>query len=156
MVYTTKHPPFAVTVDIVVLTARGERLHVLLVRRGGPPFEGRLALPGGFVDVDESLETAARRELTEETGVDLADAQLDQLGAYGEPDRDPRMRTVSVAWVVVVPDGAEPRAGSDASDASWQAVDTVLSGDDAVGRLAFDHAQILSDGVERAQARGWA
>lgn len=154
MVYTSEHPPFAVTVDIVVLTVREERLCALLVRRGGPPFEGQLALPGGFVDVAESLETAARRELGEETGVDLGTAHLEQLASYGEPDRDPRMRTVSVAWLGVVPDLPEPTAGSDASEASLTAVDQVLA-DDEQGhrRLAFDHRQILTDGVERARAK---
>lgn len=150
MVYTSEHPPFAVTVDIVVLAVRDERLSALFVRRGGPPFEGRLALPGGFVDVHESLQAAARRELQEETAVDLRAAHLEQLGAYGEPDRDPRMRTVSVAWLAVVPAGLEPTAGDDAAEASWQPVDDVLAGEGhGRDRLAFDHAQILSDGVRR-------
>lgn len=149
MVYTSEHPPFAVTVDIVILTIRRDRLCALLVRRGGPPFEGRLALPGGFVDVEESLESAARRELGEETGVDIADAHLEQLASYGEPDRDPRMRTVSVAWLGVLPDLPEPTAGTDAADATWVPVDDVLAGEP----LAFDHRQILEDGVERARAK---
>lgn len=155
MVYTSEHPPFAVTVDIVVLAVRDEQLSALLVRRGGAPFEGRLALPGGFVDVDESLLAAARRELQEETGVDLAATHLEQLGAYGEPDRDPRMRTVSVAWLAVVAAGLEPTAGSDASEASWVAVDDILTGSShGRDRLAFDHDQILADGVERYRPAG--
>ena len=85
MAYTSEYPPFAVTVDIVALTVRDEALCVLLVRRGGPPFEGLLALPGGFVDVAESLGAAARRELGEETGVDLGATHLEQLASYGEP-----------------------------------------------------------------------
>lgn len=154
MVYTSAHPPFAVTVDIVVLTVRDERLCALLVRRGGPPYEGRLALPGGFVEVDESLETAARRELGEETGVDLGAAHLEQLASYGEPDRDPRMRTVSVAWLGVVPDLPEPTAGSDAAEASWVPVEYTLAAEpQQENELAFDHRQILAEGVERARAR---
>jgi len=149
MVYTSEHPPFAVTVDIVVLTVRHDQLSVLVVRRGSPPFEGRLALPGGFVHVDESLDAAARRELEEETGVGLEAAHLEQLASYGEPDRDPRMRTVSVAWLAVLPDLPEPTAGSDASDAVWMPVADLGSR----RRLAFDHFEILTDGVERARSK---
>jgi 8-oxo-dGTP diphosphatase len=149
VVYTSEHPPFAVTVDIVVLTIRRERLCALLVRRGGPPFEGRLALPGGFVDVDESLDAAARRELEEETAVDIEDTHLEQLASYGDPDRDPRMRTVSVAWLGILPDLPEPTAGTDAAAATWMPADDVIAHEP----LAFDHRRILEDGVERARAK---
>lgn len=148
---SSNHPPFAVTVDLVVLTIRHGRLSVLLVRRGNEPFAGRCALPGGFVDIDEDLVTAARRELVEETGVDLGRVHLEQIATYGDPDRDPRMRVVSVAYLAVAPDLGEPAAGDDAAAAEWVAVPDVLGrGDD---ELAFDHAVILRDGVERARAK---
>jgi 8-oxo-dGTP diphosphatase len=150
MVYASEHPPFAVTVDIVLLTIRDDRLSALVVRRGSPPFEGRLALPGGFVEVDENLETAATRELAEETAVRMEAVHLEQLASYGEPDRDPRMRTVSVAWLAIAPDLPEPTAGTDAADAQWMPVEDLLDHDEV---LAFDHRRILAHGVERAQAK---
>lgn len=150
MVYTSKYPPFAVTVDIVVLTIRDDRLCALMVRRGSPPYEGRLALPGGFVDVDENLESAATRELAEETSVTVEAVHLEQLASYGEPDRDPRMRTVSVAWLAIAPDAPEPAAGTDAAAAQWAPVDELRDGGEG---LAFDHSVILRDGVERAQSK---
>ncbi|MCZ3389262.1 MAG: NUDIX hydrolase [Actinomycetia bacterium] len=143
------YPPFALTVDLVVLTVRDGELQVLLVRRGVAPYQGRWALPGGFVQIDEDLRAAAVRELREETGLRLDDVHLEQLATYGAPRRDPRMRVVSVAWLVLAPDLPSPVAGTDASDASWRPVDGTLSS----GRLAFDHASILSDGVERARAK---
>ena len=94
-------PPFAVTVDVVVLTMSEERLHVLLVRRGVPPFEGMWAIPGGFKRPDESLDEAAARELLEETGVDGA-SLLRQFSAYGDPERDPRMNVVTIAYFAVL------------------------------------------------------
>ncbi len=141
-------PPFAVTVDLVVLTVRQDRLCVLLIERGEPPFRGRRALPGGFVRIDEDLSTAARRELREETGLRVTEVHLEQLATYGAPRRDPRMRVVSVAHLVLSPDLPEPRAGSDASGATWMEVERALD-----ERLAFDHRQILSDAVERARAK---
>lgn len=141
-------PRFAVTVDLVVLTVRHGRLHVLLVRRGEDPWRGAWALPGGFVRPDEDLHEAAARELEEETGVQQAAGHLEQLGSYGAPDRDPRMRVVSVAHLVLAPDLPEPTAGTDAAAAAWVPVDEVAGPD-----LAFDHARILADGVERARAK---
>ena len=96
-------PPFAVTVDTVVLTMSEGRLHVLLVRRGVAPFKGMWAIPGGFKRPEESLLEAAQRELREETGVDGANL-LRQFGAYGDPDRDPRMNVVTVAYLAVLRD----------------------------------------------------
>ena len=138
------YPPFAVTVDLVVLTVRDGALQVLTVRRGGPPYEGEWALPGGFVRVDEDLPAAAGRELAEETG--LRSVHLEQLATYGAPSRDPRMRTVSVAYLVMGPDLPAPEAGSDAADARWVPVSDAR-------RLAFDHDAILADGVERARSK---
>lgn len=103
--------PFAVTVDLAVFTVRGGLLHVLLIRRGQEPYAGAWALPGGFVLPRESAETAARRELAEETGLServVAALHLEQLRTYSEPDRDPRMRVVSVAFTALVPDMPEP------------------------------------------------
>lgn len=141
-------PPFAVTVDVVALTVRHDELHVLTVRRGEEPYLGALALPGGFVRPDEDLAQAAARELAEETGVRDASAYLEQLGTYGAPGRDPRMRVVSVAYLALAADLPDPRAGGDASDSAWVSVARV-----AAAPLAFDHATILRDGVERARAK---
>lgn len=141
----------AITVDLVVLTVRADQLQVLLVRRGAPPFKGRWALPGGFVEDGEGLAAAASRELWEETGVAPAGAHLEQLATYGAPGRDPRGRVVSTAYLVFWPDMPQPVAGSDAAAAEWMPVEAVLGA--APSRLAFDHAQILRDGVERARAK---
>ena len=135
-----------VTVDLVVLTIRDGVLNALLIRRGIPPYKGRWALPGGFVLDDEDLPAAAERELREETGVATAAGHLEQLRTYGGPRRDPRGRVVSVAYLALLPDLPAPTAGSDAAGAHWRAVD-------AVQRLAFDHDEILRDGVERARAK---
>lgn len=144
-----KHPPVAVTVDLVVLTVREETLQVLVVRRGEEPFLGEWALPGGFVQPDEDLLEAAARELQEETAIPPQRVHLEQLASYGAPDRDPRMRTVTVAHIALAADLPTPTAGTDAADARWWPVDGLL----ADGHLAFDHAQILRDGVERARAK---
>jgi 8-oxo-dGTP diphosphatase len=140
----------AVTVDLVVFTIRDDQLCALAIRRGIPPYRGRWALPGGFVQEDEGLLDAARRELTEETALDELPVHLEQLATFGEPKRDPRMRVVSVAYLAFGPDLPEPRAGTDAADARWRLVADLLS---SSGRLAFDHAQILTDGLERARAK---
>ena len=147
-VYTSEYPPFYVTVDLVVLTVRDGELQSLLVRRGGQPYAGRLALPGGFVGIDEDLAPAAYRELKEETGVGRGDVVLEQLGTYGAPKRDPRFRVVSVAWMALGADLPVPRAGTDAADAVWKPVASALR-----ASLAFDHRRILTDGVERARAK---
>ncbi|WP_405878825.1 NUDIX hydrolase [Streptomyces sp. NBC_01136] len=152
--------PFAVTVDLAVLTVRAGELEVLLVERGQEPYAGRWALPGGFVRPKESAETAARRELAEETGLpDVSCLHLEQLRSYSEPDRDPRMRVVSVAFAALLPDpppdfvrgyphlaSPEPHGGGDAAQARW-----VPYG--SVGPLAFDHDRILADAHERVGAK---
>lgn len=145
---SSKYPPFAVTADLVVLTLREGSLSVLLVQRGEWPQEDRWALPGGFTHVDEDIEDAAYRELAEEAGVGRGDVVLEQLRTYGDPDRDERMRVVSVAWLALGADLPEPRAGSDAAGARWVPVDDALELD-----LAFDHREILTDGLERARAK---
>ena len=136
----TAYPPFAVTVDLVVLTVREEALKVLAIRRREPPFQGRWALPGGFVLPDEDLDRAAERELGEETGLLPGAVHLEQLASYGKPDRDPRMRTVTVAYLALAPDLPVPTPGDDAAAAEWLPVDPLLT---PKGSLAFDHRVIL-------------
>lgn len=155
-------PPVAVTVDIVVFTIRQGRLCVLLVERGGHPYLGAWALPGGFVNPDEDLGQAALRELEEETGLDLSTAgasagHLEQLATYGSPNRDPRMRVVSVAYLALLADLPSPTAGDDAAKAHfWPAEDLDLAAGNSIDggpELAFDHHRILADGLARAQAK---
>ena len=147
-------PPAAVTTDLVVLTIRDDRLAVLLVHRGEEPYRGRLALPGGFVSPDESLDQAAARELGEETGLLTGRSgrsgrvHLEQLASYGDPARDPRLHVVTVAYLALAPELPVPRAGGDAAAAEWMPVATATG-----KRLAFDHSRILADGVERARAK---
>jgi 8-oxo-dGTP diphosphatase len=144
-------PPVLVTVDLVILTLRHSSLHVLLIERGIEPFRGSLALPGGFLsNTGEDLLTAAHRELREEADLDPGQLHLEQLGTYGAPDRDPRGRVISTAYLAVAPGLPEPAAGTDAARASWMPVSAVLS--DRVA-LAFDHAAIVNDGVEKARAK---
>ena len=135
------YPPFAVTVDIVVLSVSHGQLWVALVERGSPPFRGLWALPGGFVEPDEDLESAANRELAEETGLDAS--RLEQVGAYGAPNRDPRMRVVSVAYWTAAADLTGLHAGSDATSTSLMAVQGGFP-----EQLAFDHSLILNDALD--------
>jgi 8-oxo-dGTP diphosphatase len=130
------YPPFAVTVDLVVLTVRDGVLSALVIRRGEDPFAGYPALPGGFVRPDESLDQAAARELAEETGLADLPVHLEQLATYGDVGRDPRMRVVSVAYLALAPDLPTPRPGGDAAAASWQPVAPLLPGlfDGGAGR----------------------
>lgn len=141
-----EHPWAFVAVDVVVLTIRERQLQVMAIRRGAEPGRGGLALPGGFVGLDEDLEDAARRELCEETGIQID--YLEQVRTYGAPGRDPRDRTISVLYLAVVPDLPEGSAGTDADDAGWVRVDDMLAAD-----LPFDHHDMLVDAVERARAR---
>ncbi|MCY3786528.1 MAG: NUDIX domain-containing protein [bacterium] len=142
--------PFAVTVDIVLMTVVQRQLKLLLIRRGRPPYEGAWALPGGFVKPDEDLATAAARELLEETGISTTTGSLRQIGSYGDPARDPRMRVVTVAYgAVAVRLEEAPRGGSDAAEAELVPVAEVQS--DRLP-LAFDHRRIVDDAVDRLRA----
>ena len=143
----SRFPAFAVTVDVVILTMRDGLLHVLLVCRGEAPFEGMWAIPGGFKRPAETLDEAAMRELAEETGVEAA-SLLTQFGAYGDPERDPRMNVVTIAYLAVLRDVGTLAAGSDAAAASLLPVSDVLSGKI---ELAFDHRQIVRDALERVR-----
>ncbi len=143
----SRFPAFAVTVDVVILTMSEGTLHVLLVRRGEAPFEGMWAIPGGFKRPTETLDGAAKRELVEETGVDAA-SLLTQFGAYGDPERDPRMNVVTVGYLAVLRDVGAIVAGTDAADAALFPVSDVLNGK---LELAFDHLRIARDAVERVR-----
>jgi 8-oxo-dGTP diphosphatase len=133
--FTYDYPRPAVTVDLVIVS-RDEEPCVLLVRRKHNPFAGIWALPGGFIEMDESLEAAGRRELFEETGIQVQ--HLEQLHTFGDPGRDPRGRTISVAYLAVV-DAAKlrPLAQDDAAEVGWHSLRQPPA-------LAFDHAEILA------------
>jgi 8-oxo-dGTP diphosphatase len=138
--YSYDYPRPSVTVDIVLLT-REPTPRVLLIRRKRDPFAGAWALPGGFIEMDETLEESARRELREETGIDVS--QLVQLYTFGDPGRDPRGRTISVAYLGHVDAAAlTPVAADDAAEVSWFALD-------ALPTLAFDHDRIIAQAAAR-------
>ncbi|WP_431964454.1 NUDIX hydrolase [Nocardia sp. bgisy134] len=141
----------AIAVDLAVLTVRDDTLQILMVERGTDPWQGLLALPGGFLDdTREDLDTAAERELAEETGLDLDRAHLEQLRTYGSPNRDPRRRVVTVCYLAFIPDLPAPVAGGDAREAGWMPVKSLLN---AHTELAFDHKRIVADAVERTRSK---
>jgi 8-oxo-dGTP diphosphatase len=139
-------PTLTMTTDIVIFTIRDDRLEILLIQRGNPPFQGSWALPGGLVEEDEDLDLCATRELEEETKV--ADVSLEQLHTFGAPHRDPRGRLVTVAYYTLVrPDRLKPKAASDAASVRWFALEELPSS------LAFDHAEIIAMARLRLRAR---
>ncbi|MDA8025735.1 MAG: NUDIX domain-containing protein [Actinomycetota bacterium] len=147
---------FALTVDLAIFTIKEGSLSILLIKRAEDPFAGSWALPGGFVDIKDDVEDAARRELQIETGVDLQKSHLEQLGTYGRRDRDPRMRVISVAHVALVPSVGKIVAGGGASAATLVKVSELnLPSSKSTGsiNLAFDHAQIIKDAVERVRSK---
>ena len=135
-------PRIGVSVDLVILTVRGGQLATLAWRRDSDPYAGMLGLPGGFIRLDEDLPAAAARVLSERAGLPGAPVHLEQLRTYGYPDRDPTRRAVSVAYLGLAPDLPAP----DQPQMSWQPVSALAS-------MAFDHARILQDGVERARSK---
>jgi 8-oxo-dGTP diphosphatase len=135
----------AVAADVVVFTIAAEQLQVLLIRRGGDPFAGRWAIPGGFVEMDETLEAAALRELREETGA--AGVPIEQLHTFGDPGRDPRGRVISVSFMTLLDAGRLPvRAGDDAAAVAWHLMQKLPP-------LAFDHAKVLALALRRLREK---
>lgn len=145
MSYVYEYPHPAVTVDIVVFTIENDDLKVLFIQRDQDPHEGEWALPGGFVDIDESLGHAAKRELKEETGASAS--FLEQLYTFGRPDRDPRERIITVAYFALIPsDQLSIAAGDDARDAKLYSTNELPA-------LAFDHENILRIAMHRVKER---
>jgi 8-oxo-dGTP diphosphatase len=145
MPYTYKYPHPAVTVDGVVFGYDEADLKVLLIQRAHPPHKGKWAIPGGFVEIDEDLETAARRELAEETGI--GDLYLEQLYTFGAPKRDPRERTISVAYYALVKlADHEVHAADDARNVAWFPVANLPS-------LGFDHDEIIDLALKRLKGK---
>lgn len=142
----SKYERPSVTVDVVIFTLQNNELHVLLVKRRNWPYEGRWAIPGGFVNMDEPLDQAARRELEEETGV--RDVYVEQLYTFGTPKRDPRTRVISVAYMALIrSDQQTLRVSEESTDVSWFPVRRLP------GTLAFDHEHILAMAIDRLRSK---
>lgn len=141
MAYTYKYPRPAVTADCVVITKEAEP-KVLLIQRGNPPFKGTWAFPGGFMNMDETTEECAIRELEEETGLQVLD--IHQIGAYSKVDRDPRGRTITVAYLAIIDKPVAVTGQDDAAKAEWYTLS-------ALPALAFDHANIMADAINLLQ-----
>lgn len=139
--YTYKYPRPAVTVDMIVLKNACEDMEILLIQRLKPPFKDKWALPGGFVDMDETLEHAAARELKEETG--LTDIILNQFKTYSTVDRDPRGRTISIVFMGIAKINAMINAGDDAKSAQWYKIGSLPT-------LAFDHNLIIKEALKQS------
>lgn len=143
--YSYEYPHPAVTTDIVIFTIRDKQLKLLLIMRGGEPFRGEWALPGGFIQMDEDLESGARRELEEETGIE--DVYLEQLYTFGAVQRDPRERVITVAYYALIPsDQLQLRAATDAEAVGWFEIDELP-------KLAFDHQEIVDMAHQRLVAK---
>lgn len=136
-----------VTVDILLLRKVRGKYQLLLIQRGQSPYHGKWALPGGYVDLDESLESAARRELFEETNI--RDIPFRQLGAFGDPGRDPRGHTVTVVYGGIIPPNTRLKAiaKDDAANLSWHPLDKLPG-------LAFDHKTIIQQGIQKLKEIG--
>ena len=143
MAYTYKYPRPAVTADCIVITREAEP-KVLLIQRGDQPFKGGWAFPGGFMNMDETTEQCAVRELEEETGLRLS--KIQQIGAYSKVDRDPRGRTITVAYLAIVDEPIAVTGQDDATKAQWFPID-------ALPPLAFDHEDIMQDAISEYKLR---
>ena len=138
MPYTYEYPRPAVTADCVVIT-KGNDPKVLLIQRGNEPFKGCWAFPGGFMNMDETAEQCAVRELEEETGLKVSNIQ--QIGAYSKVDRDPRGRTVTVAYLALIDNAEKVKGLDDAAKAQWFSLSQLPT-------LAFDHEDIMADALK--------
>lgn len=145
--YTYEHPRPSVTVDVAIFRPMGEDYQILLIQRAQGPYKGKYALPGGFIEMDESLEEAARRELFEETGVE--NLQLTQIQTFSDPGRDPRGRVISTCFGCVLDTGDKIRiqAGDDAADANWFGLTDLPS-------LAFDHPLVIQAAIAKLLPSG--
>ncbi|MBW6492471.1 MAG: NUDIX hydrolase [Lentimicrobium sp.] len=145
--FTYTYPRPTVTADIVIFRKNGNDVEVLLIKRGHEPFIGMWASPGGFIDMDETPEDAALRELQEETG--LSGIGLFQFHTYGAVHRDPRHRTIAIAYAGILENiNAQVKSGDDAADAQWFKITNIPE-------LAFDHNLIISDAIAFAKAKTW-
>ena len=143
--FTYEYPHPSVTVDVVVFTIRDNKLKLLLIRRAIKPYQGKWALPGGFVNINEDLDEAAKRELKEETGV--SGVYLEQLYTFGKPKRDPRERVITVAYYALIPsDRIQLQAATDAEAVGWFGMDELPT-------LAFDHEDIVEMAYDRLVAK---
>ncbi|PQJ10948.1 NUDIX hydrolase [Flavipsychrobacter stenotrophus] len=140
MPYTYEYPRFAVTVDTVLLARENDQQHVLLIQRGNPPFENMWALPGGYVDLDETTADAAVRELAEETGVE--GIALQRLDVFDKVDRHPTERNISVAYYALLNEKVDAKAHDDAKDVRWFNINELPD-------LAFDHHDIIQSAIGR-------
>ena len=136
--YSYKYPHPAVTADCIVFACQNEKTQVLLIKRGSEPCKDMWALPGGFMNIDESAEEAATRELKEETGIDVK--EVTQVGAYSKVDRDPRERVITIAFYTVIDNPVRAVGQDDAKQAEWFTLDNLPT-------LAFDHSEILSAAI---------
>jgi 8-oxo-dGTP diphosphatase len=141
MAYTYKYPRPAVTADCIVITREAEP-KVLLIQRGDEPFKGGWAFPGGFMNMDETTGQCAIRELEEETG--LVISMIQQIGAYSKVDRDPRGRTITVAYLAIVDEPVSVTGQDDAAKAEWWPINSLPP-------LAFDHEEIMRDAIKKYQ-----
>ena len=139
MAYTYKYPRPAVTADCIVITKEAEP-KVLLIERGNEPFKGCWAFPGGFMNMDETTEQCAIRELEEETGLKVS--KVYQIGAYSKVDRDPRGRTITVAYLAIIDASMAVKGQDDAAKAQWFPLSTLPE-------LAFDHDEIMWDAIKK-------
>ncbi len=143
MIYTYAYPRPAVTVDIIVTRTLKDLAQILLIERKNQPFKNQWALPGGFVDIDEEIDDAAYRELTEETSI--SDIKLDQFRTFGKPGRDPRGRTISIIYFGTLTNEKQKiEAGDDAKNLKWFSIDDLPE-------LAFDHDQIIKSFLEQKE-----